>query len=93
MPFVLAPLELLIAIVALFFVFRVFRKALNSRKLDTVIEEVAHPDHHTLDGALDGLNRARDVAFKASSETDGEIERKRRKNEQLRNAYGGNPGL
>lgn len=91
--FVLAPLELLLVLALTGLAFWLFRKALNSRKLDTVIDEVAHPEIHTLDGAEGGLDRARATAAEALSATDAELEKKRVKTDRLRNAYGGGSNL
>jgi hypothetical protein len=86
---VLAPLEILLILGLVFLIFWLFRKALNSKKVDEVIDEVAHPEIHTVDAAIDDLDRAKNLANVTIHETDDEIKRKQAKNDRLRKAYGG----
>jgi hypothetical protein len=87
--FALAPLEVLGLIFLLYVTLRVFRWALRSRKVEKAIEEVTHPEHHSVDGVLTDFNYAKDKAANTVNETDAEIARKHAKNERLRKAYGG----
>lgn len=93
MPIVLAPLEVILVLVGLGLVFWLFRKSLNSKKLDNVIEEVIHPEVHTLDGASEGLDRARATAAEALVDSTEAAERRRLKEDRLRNLYGGGSNL
>jgi hypothetical protein len=85
----LAPLEILLAIGLFYALFYLFRKLLNSKKLTSVIEEVAHPaavtEDEVVEAVEDNLKRAAQVA----DEGEEEIARKKKKVERLRKAYGG----
>ncbi len=86
---VLAPLEVIGVLFLAYIVFRVFRWAVNSRKVENAIEEVVHPESHNLDGVLADVERTKAKAAFTADETDAEIARKAAKNDRLRKAYGG----
>ena len=86
---VIAPLEIILALLLCYGLFFLVRKLLNSRKLDKVIEEVVHPQINADEVILDNLDRAAGAAIERVEENESEINRRLEKNEKLRRHYGG----
>ena len=80
---ILAPLELVLCILVFLGTFWLFRRLLNSKKVDKVINEVVHPTIQDDDAVIEDIDRVTNTAKKRIAESDIEIARRRKRKSQI----------
>lgn len=80
----LAPLEILLAIIVFYVVFKLFVRLLNSKKLSKTIDEVTHPRPDSDDEIIAELDHRREAAQRRIGENTADIRKKAEANKKLR---------